>query len=107
MQALPDEAARILDAEAGSAPFYLGYGFVVGVVAMWLYSALAPRYGSGWKPAAYVGVALFSLYEAKYIILDVFFVQQPLITVGFNVAVMLAACVGGMIAGARLGEVVG
>jgi hypothetical protein len=49
--------------------FLLAVDLMMGIWAMWLYSAIAPRYGAGPKTAAIAGVAWWtikSLQSAKW-----------------------------------------
>jgi hypothetical protein len=46
---------------AGQITFYLVYGFVIGIFALWLYAAIRPRYGAGPKTALGAGVAVWIL----------------------------------------------
>ena len=37
------------------------WGFLVGILAIWLYAAIRPRYGAGSKTALYAGAAVWGL----------------------------------------------
>ncbi len=43
---------------------YVTLGFVIGIVAVWLYAAIRPRFGAGPKTAAIAGVAVWFLAYA-------------------------------------------
>ena len=65
---LGDEWARAMEAIGrpagqgiGQMVSYAVWGFVVGIFAVWLYSAIRPRYGAGPKTAFYAGVAVWLL----------------------------------------------
>lgn len=40
---------------------YVGLGMVVGLVTIWIYAAIRPRFGAGVKTAIYAGVAVWIL----------------------------------------------
>jgi uncharacterized membrane protein YeaQ/YmgE (transglycosylase-associated protein family) len=46
---------------AGSYIFVIVLQFVVGILAVWLYSAIRPRYGAGAKTAVIAGLGLWVL----------------------------------------------
>ncbi len=53
-----------------SGGFFFGVDLLMGVWAVWLYSAIEPRYGAGVKTAAIAGVAWWSiksLQSAKWV----------------------------------------
>ena len=45
----------------GQLAMFVVWGFLVGIFAIWLYAAVRPRYGAGWKTALYVGSAVWTL----------------------------------------------
>src|SRR3970040_1631032 len=79
--------------------YFLAYGFVYGIFAVWFYAAVRPRYGPGPKTAACAGLAVwvigYFLPTPGYIMSDLF--PTPL---------MLKACAVGL-AETILGTVVG
>jgi hypothetical protein len=40
---------------------WIAYGFVLGILALWVYAAVRPRLGAGPKTAAIVGVVVWAL----------------------------------------------
>jgi len=78
-------------------------GLVVGLVAIWIYAAILPRFGAGVKTAIYVGVAVWIL---GFLVPNVGF----MCVVGlfskhltlYTTAGALVECVVGAIAGSRL-----
>ena len=47
-------------------PIFLVYGFLLGIVAVWLHAAVRPRLGAGPKTAALVGLAVWLLYSGSF-----------------------------------------
>lgn len=45
----------------GAIAWFLTYGFALGIVLVWLYAAIRPRYGPGPKTAACAGTAVWFL----------------------------------------------
>ena len=41
-------------------------GFIFGIVAIWIYAAIRPRFGGGPKTAAYAGLAVWVLYSGGF-----------------------------------------
>jgi len=62
--------------------YFLGFGFVYGIFAVWFYAAIRPRFGPGPKTAACAALAVWFIgYLAPtlgYIMLDLF--PAPLMT---------------------------
>lgn len=56
--------------------YFLGFGFVYGIFAVWFYAAIRPRFGAGPKTAACAALAVWFIgYVAPtlgYIMLDLF-----------------------------------
>jgi hypothetical protein len=50
-----------LDPEAGSLAVWFVYGFAIGILAIWLYAAIRPRFGPGPKTALMAGVFVWIL----------------------------------------------
>ena len=70
----------------------------MGIWAVWLYSAIAPRYGAKPTTAAFVGVAWWtmkSLQSAKWAGLG--FVQLNEVLIGLALASLVAAVVASMV----------
>jgi hypothetical protein len=45
----------------GQLAMFFVWGFLVGIFAIWLYAAIRPRYGAGWKTALCAGSAVWGL----------------------------------------------
>ena len=45
----------------GALLMFTGWGFLVGIFAVWLYAGIRPRYGAGPKTAACAGAAVWGL----------------------------------------------
>ena len=82
-----------------SGAFFFAVDLLMGVWAVWLYSAISPKYGAGPKTAAIAGVAWWtikSLQSAKWAGLG--FVQPGVVLVPLAttlIAALVAAVVGG------------
>jgi len=76
------------------------WGFGAGIIAVWLYAAIRPRYGAGPKTAAIAGLGVwltaYVLANAGAIILDLF----PARMIYLGLAVGVVEVVLGTIAGA-------
>jgi hypothetical protein len=46
--------------------FWIVFYFAMGIIAVWLYSAIRPRYGAGYKTAAIAGLACWVLWGLAY-----------------------------------------
>ncbi len=80
--------------------FFFGVDVVMGIWAMWLYSAIAPRYGAGPTTAAIAGVACWTikgLQSAKWAGLGLVPPGSVLVVLAATslVAVLGASVVGG------------
>ena len=78
--------------------FFFGVDVAMGIWAVWLYSAIAPRYGAKPTTAALVGVAWWtikSLQSAKWAALG--FVQPTGVLIGLALASLVAAVVASMV----------
>jgi hypothetical protein len=70
----------------GTVIFWIVYSLVLGILAVWLYSAIRPRYGAGAKTAVIAGLAVwvlcglsfaatmaaFGLFPANVLVIDAF-----------------------------------
>ncbi len=97
----PDSVSSIQQgapyAEWGGA-FSFGVDVAMGIWAVWLYSAITPRYGAKPTTAALVGVAwwtLKSLQSAKWAGLG--FVQPNGVLIGLALASLIAGVVASMV----------
>jgi hypothetical protein len=94
--------------KAGSPPtgaqiaMFNAWGFAMGIVAVWLYAAIRPRFGPGPKTAVIAAVALwvpgYVLSMIPPVAMDLFPASLMLI----GVAVGLAEIILGTIAGAKM-----
>ena len=78
--------------------FSFGVDVAMGIWAVWLYSAIAPRYGARPTTAALVGVAWWtikSLQSAKWAGLG--FVEPTGVLIGLGLASLLAAVLASMV----------
>ena len=86
--------------------FFFGVDVAMGIWAVWLYSAISPRYGAKPTTAALVGVAwctIESLQSAKWVGLG--FVHPNGVLIGLATASLVAAVVASLV-GARLYDTV-
>jgi hypothetical protein len=58
MQAL----GKVMEPTPGNAVFFLSLGFMLGLVSIWLYAAIRPRFGPGPRTAIYAALAVWFLY---------------------------------------------
>jgi hypothetical protein len=91
--------SRNLDPEAQSIPVWFAYGFIVGILLVWLYAAIRPRFGPGPKTALIAGfvvwVLAFLLSTIAMINIGLFPSNMMLMpTIWGFVEVMLAALLG-------------
>lgn len=49
-----------------SVPIFIVYGFLLGIVAVWLYALARPRLGPGPRTAALVGIAVWLVYSGSF-----------------------------------------
>lgn len=99
-----DFLAEVTAARPGAAAphamlFLRASNFVASLWAMWLYTALRPQYGAGWRTAAIAGCAWWfiqSLQSAKWVAL----VGIPVGTTVLPLAATLPAMVIAMVVGA-------
>lgn len=49
-----------------SVPIFAVYGFLLGIVAVWLYAAMRPRFGAGPKTAVMAGLAVWFIYSGSF-----------------------------------------
>jgi hypothetical protein len=58
MQAL----GKAMEPTPDKAVFFLSLGFMLGLMSIWLYAAIRPRFGPGPKTAIYAALAVWFLY---------------------------------------------
>ena len=51
---------------AGFLAFWIVFHLIAGILAVWLYSAIRPRYGAGAKTAVCAGLAVWALCPLSY-----------------------------------------
>ncbi|MBV8977872.1 MAG: hypothetical protein JO261_15200 [Alphaproteobacteria bacterium] len=75
------------------------FGFVSGIVAVWTYAALRPRFGAGPTTAIYAGlltwVTLYLLADGMPTIMGIFPVSMFLILIGVGLVEIVAATLAG------------
>jgi hypothetical protein len=79
-------------------PFFFFVDLLMGIWAMWLYAAIAPRYGAGPKTAAITGVAWWTiktLQSAKWAGLGLIPRKAALMPLATTMVAVLAASVLG------------
>ena len=57
--------------------FWIVFYFVLGILAVWLYSAIRPRYGAGAKTAVIAGLACWVLWGLSYVAISASFGLFP------------------------------
>ena len=91
-------AAHNMPPIGGSAvALYLAYGFALGVVLVWLYAAIRPRFGPGPKTAAVAGVAVWFLAYVTSMVSSMGLMSAHMIVITLMwglVELVLAALVG-------------
>ena len=96
-----DQMARL-----GQPPFdtnqiigFLVFGFVSGIVAVWTYAAIRPRFGAGPTSAIYAGVltwvTLYVLTDAMPTIMGLYPLSMTLILIGVGLIEIVAATLAG------------
>ena len=83
----------------GFAVFWFVLVYVVGLMAMWLYAAIRPRYGPGPKTAVLAGLALWLIGKFSHMVFlgaaGVFPVRFVVINMATDLVLMVAATVAG------------
>jgi hypothetical protein len=69
---------------------WIVYGFVLGILAVWVYAAVRPRFGAGPKTAAMAGVVVWAL---AYLLPSVGYWNMGLFPVNF----LVISCVWGLV----------
>ncbi len=72
-------------------PGWLTYGFLCGIVLVWLYASIRPRYGPGARTAVIAGLALWLITHLAF--------AAWAFTGLYSVGVVAASTVGGLVAG--------
>lgn len=75
------------------------WGFAAGILAVWLYAAIRPRFGAGAKTAICAGlftwITICGMGTAVPVILHVYQLHLGLIGVGYELVEMIAATLAG------------
>lgn len=75
------------------------WGFVVGILAVWLYAAIRPRFGAGPKTAVIAGMVVWMtisvMGSAVNVILGIFRLDLMLIGIGYEFVEMILAALAG------------
>jgi hypothetical protein len=74
-------------------------GLITGVVAVWTYAAIRPRFGSGVKTAIYAGgltwVTAYALATTTPVIMGVFSLQMACVLVAVGLVEIVVATIAG------------
>lgn len=100
-----DYAASLnLSAEmtAGKTIMYLSWGFLQGLVIIWLYAAIRPRYGPGPKTAATAGLAVWLASYVGLALIFSAFMAAPTNLMLISMAIGIVEVVVASVAGAYL-----
>ena len=81
---------------------FIVWGFLVGIFAIWLYAAIRPRFGAGWKTAALAGAAVWVLGYLLAAVTPLALHLFPRRLLAIGLAVGLVEVIVGTIAGAWL-----
>ncbi len=78
---------------------YMVWGFAIGILTIWLYAAIRPRYGAGPKTAMCAGLYMwgvgFALAMFAPVIMHIFPVGLVMTTLAVEIVEMLVAAVAG------------
>ena len=90
---------KAMEEDIGLMTFFLVFGFVFGLFAVWFYAAIRPRYGPGPKTAACAGIAVWFLGNLMCILppaaLGMFPLRLVLISSGIGLVEIILATVLG------------
>jgi hypothetical protein len=86
----------------GALAMFIAWGFLVGIFAIWLYTAIRPRYGAGPKTAACAGAAVWGLGYLLAAVGPLALHLFPRRLMAIGLAVGLVEVIIGTIAGAWL-----
>jgi len=82
-----------------SVPIFTVYGFLLGIVAVWLYALARPRLGPGPKTAVIVGLGVWFLYSGSFadfhLAIPVFPSYVPLANLAWGLVELPLATVAG------------
>lgn len=80
---------------------YIGSAFILGLVVAWLYAAIRPRYGAGWKTGVTAGVVL---WLGGYIVPSIWFLAMGM---NYGTALTVLSLVWGLVELGLAGVVAG
>jgi hypothetical protein len=86
----------------GQLAMFTVWGFLVGIVAVWLYAGIRPRYGAGPKTALFAGLAVWGLAYLLASVTPMALHLFPRRLLAIGLAVGLVEVIVGTLAGARL-----
>ena len=93
------DLGRPLQETNGRIIFYVALGLVYGILAVWAYASVRPRYGAGPRTALYAGLGVwllgYFLPTLTWIPMGLFPGRLVIITVSVGLAEILAATVVG------------
>ena len=95
----PSLAGRGMD--TGSMVSRVGTQFVIGLLLVWLYAAMRPRFGPGMKTAAYAAAVIWLcgfVFYLDWLYLGMMLpVTYAIVSVVMFVTLLIAAAIGGML----------
>jgi MFS family permease len=94
------ETHQLTGASWAMAGYLLG-NFVFGLVLAWLYAAIRPRFGPGWKTGVYTGTAVFLV---AYLVPSIWFSAMGM---GLSSGMTVLALVWGLVEMALAGVIAG
>jgi len=85
--------------DAGQIPFFVVFGFLLGITTVWLYAAIRPRFGPGVPTATYTALVVWLLaylYPTLFfLVMHVFPANAMIVSVVWGLGEMLIAGVAG------------
>ncbi len=85
--------------DPGQIPFFVVFGFLLGIVTVWLYAAIRPRFGPGVPTAAYTALVVWFLaylYPTLFfLVMHVFPANAMIVSVVWGLGEILIAGVAG------------
>lgn len=79
------KAMNVPAMDAGQIPAFVVLGFLLGIVTVWLYAAIRPRFGPGVTTATYAALAIWFLayaYPSAFMIVMHLFPTTPMVIGG-------------------------
>lgn len=59
---------KSMDMSGGAMTIYICWGFLIGILAVWLYAAVRPRFGAGPRTAVRTGVVMWILIYLQSVV---------------------------------------